>query len=592
MKRIAILAVVAVGLAGLAALAVPLLVSPDLIKQRIADRISMATGRTVTLTGEPSLSIYPHLAVSVGGLTIANPKGMGDDPFAVADEVTTRLSLLPLLAGQMKIEAVELVRPRVHLVAETDGRTNWAMARNNASGAPAIADLALGRLTVADGTVVYDDAAAKRHEELTGVDLDLSWPAVAAGASGNGKMQWRGETIEFNGAVANPVELVDGRGSDIHFAVASTPLRVSFNGSMGDVESFDLEGDAAVSTPSLRKVVAWLGTPIGNGSILGPASITGRLSWHGADLSFAHATLGLDGNEAQGVAAVDFSGPRPSVRGTFAAAKLDLSPYFEAVRADLNANGPWPFAPTHLPVADLMNCDLRLSAHQVLIGALQLTGVGATGIIKNGAVTVTIGQALAYGGKLGATISAAMDGKSLSGHLKATVDGALVQTPLKDLLNVAALSGKANASIDIDGSGSTWGALAQSVTGNASIAVANGVVDGVDIKEIATRMVDPLADPMPLGQGSAPFDGLTGKLTIANGVLSTSGLALSGPGYAIDLSGRGSLITGTVEAQATLAVKTGAGATIPLTVMGTWRAPQIGPRQLTLDGKDAAQSRG
>ena len=128
MKRIAILAVIAVGLAGLAALAVPLVVSPDLIKQRIAERISAATGRDVTLAGEPSLSIYPHLAVTIDRLTIANPKGMGDDPFLVADEVTTRLRLLPLLIGRMELDAFELVRPRVHLITDGDGRANWKMA--------------------------------------------------------------------------------------------------------------------------------------------------------------------------------------------------------------------------------------------------------------------------------------------------------------------------------------------------------------------------------------------------------------------------------------------------------------------------------
>ena len=43
MKRIAVLAVIAVGCVALIAVAAPLLVSPSLIKQRIADRISAAS---------------------------------------------------------------------------------------------------------------------------------------------------------------------------------------------------------------------------------------------------------------------------------------------------------------------------------------------------------------------------------------------------------------------------------------------------------------------------------------------------------------------------------------------------------------------
>ena len=592
MKRIAILAVIAVGLAGLAALAVPLVVSPDLIKQRIAERISAATERDVTLAGEPSLSIYPHLAVTIGGLTIANPKGMGDDPFVVADEVTTRLRLLPLLIGRVELDAFELVRPRVHLITDGDGRSNWKTAGNDADRGPAIAELALGRLQVADGTVVYDDLAAKHHEELTEVDLDLTWASATSAASGSGKLKWRGEAIEFNGSVASPLDLFAAKGSSVRFAIASTSLRVSFNGKALGLDGADLEGDASVSTPSLRKVVAWLGTPMDNGSILGPASIEGKLSWHGSGLSFAKASLSLDGNEAQGVASIDFSGERPAIQGTFAAAKLDLSPYFEAVRADMSAKGPWPFAATRLPIADMVDCDLRLSVSEVLIGGVRLTALGATGTIKDGAVTLNIGQAKVYGGQLGATIVTKMEGDRLAAHVKATIDGALAQAPLKDLMDIGSLSGKANASIDIDGRGATWGELVHSVAGNASIAIADGTLTGIDMKEIAARMVDPLAEPMPPGDGSAAFGKLAGTVAIANSILSTSDLTLEGQDYSVALSGRGSLITGSIEASATLATKAGAGKTIPLAVTGTWRAPLIGPRQLTLRGDDPGQPRG
>jgi AsmA protein len=592
MKRIAILAVVAVGLAGLAALAVPFVISPDLIKQRIAERISAATERNVTLAGEPSLSIYPHLAVTIDGLTIANPKGMGDDPFLVADEVTARLRLLPLLTGRVELDAFELVRPRLHLITDGDGRSNWKMAGDDAERGPAIAELALGRLQVADGTVVYDDLAAKRHEELSEVDLDLTWASATSATSGNGSLKWRGEAIEFNGSVANPLDLFAGKGSSVRLAIASTSLRVSFNGKALGLDGADFEGDASVSTPSLRKVVAWLGTPMGNGSILGPASIAGRLSWHGSGLSFSKASFSLDGNEAQGVASIDFGGARPAIQGTIAAAKLDLSPYFEAARADASANGPWPFAATRLPIADMVDCDVRLSVSEVLIGSVRLMALGATGTIKDGTVTVNIGQAKVYGGQLSATVATRMEGDRLAAHVKATIDGALAQAPLKDLMDIGSLSGKARASIDINGGGATWGELVHSIAGNASIAIADGTLTGIDMKEIAARMVDPLAEPMPPGDGSSAFSKLAGTVAIANSILSTGDLTLEGQDYSVALSGRGSLISGSIEANATLAMNAGAGKTIPLAVTGTWRAPLIGPRQLTLRGGDPGQPRG
>jgi AsmA protein len=593
MKRIAVLAVIAVGCVALIAVAVPLLVSPSLIKQRIADRISAATGRTVTISGEPTVSIYPHLAVTIGGLTIAGPKGSGDDPFVVADQVTTHIRVWPLLTGRIDLTSFHLSRPTIHLITDSKGRPNWLPEHGGKDGVPAAASLSLGRIEIADGTVVYDDAEDKRHEEFDKVGLDLTWSTPASSATGSGRFQWRGEPVEFNGTVVNLLDLLSGRGSTVRFAVASTPLRLSFNGAMISLTGADLVGDAQVSTPSLRRVVEWLGTPLGNGSILGPASVQGKLSWRGSVLSLANAAFSLDGNDAQGVASVDFSGPRPALHGTIAASKLDLSPYVEAAVADIGAKGPWPFTPTRLPLANLIDCDLRLSASDVLIGAVRMAGLGATGSIRDGVVAVDIGEADVYGGKLSAKIDARTVDNNLTAHVKATIRGALAQAPLKDLLNVGSLSGKADATIDIGASGATWGALAQSTAGEASLAVAEGAINGVDLGKIARRMIDPLADPMPPGGGEEPFDRLSATVLIANGILSTKDLAVTGQDYDVALAGRGSLVTGSLDANATLVMKTGSAATVPLTISGTWRAPLIGPRQLTLqDGTGGARPRG
>ncbi len=592
MKRIAIAAVVAVGLAGLGVLAVPLLVSPDVLKQRIAERLSGATGRAVTITGEPSLSIYPHLAISVSGVTIANPKDMGDDPFVAADEVSTRIRLLPLLLGRTEFDVFELTRPRIHLLADGNGRSNWQMTGDNAADTkPAIADLALGRLQMVNGSIVYDNLASKQHEEMTAVDLSLTWPSPDAAVSGNGKLQWRGETVEFNGTVAQPLDLIAGKGSPVRFGIASTPLRVSFNGKALGLDNRHLEGDTSVTTPSLRRVVEWLGTPMGNGSILGPASIEGTMTWLGPTISFSKASVGLDGNEAQGFVSIDFSGARPAIQGTFAAAKLDLSPYFEAAVADMSTAGPWPFAPATLPLVDRLDTDLRISAGQVLVGQMQLGNVAATAAMKDGSLALNIGEAQLYGGKFGARFVATMQGDKLAGSIKGRVDAMPVQLPLNDILASGALTGATTATFNVGARGATWGEVARSAAGTADINIANGTITGFDVKELAGRMTDPLAEPMAPGAGATDFTHLAGTLAIESSILSTADLAIEGENYTVALAGRGSLLTGSVEAKAKLATKE-QQTPIPLTISGTWRAPLIAPDQVSLRQVGAGQPRG
>ena len=138
---------------------------------------------------------------------------------------------------------------------------------------------------------------------------------------------------------------------------------------------------------------------------------------------------------------------------------------------------------------------------EVLIGAMRMTGFGATGTIKDGAVTVNIGQATGLR-RQARRHDCREDGRRQARRRtsRRRIDGALAQAPLKDLLDIGVLSGKANASIEMSGSGATWGELVHSIAGSASIAIADGTLDGIDMKAIATRMVDPLAEPMPPGE--------------------------------------------------------------------------------------------
>jgi hypothetical protein len=65
-------------------------------------------------------------------------------------------------------------------------------------------------------------------------------------------------------------------------------------------------------------------------------------------------------------------------------------------------------------------------------------------------------------------------------------------------------------------------------------------------------------------------------------MLSTDGLTVEGKDYSVALSGRGSLLTGSIEATAELAMKGAAAAAIPLAITGSWRAPLIGPGKTTM----------
>src|SRR5262249_46333912 len=147
----------------------------------------------------------------------------------------------------------------------------------------------LGRFVIRGGSVTYDDERSGEHEIVDGIDVNFAWPSVGAPASGSGRFIWHGETVQFNAAVGAPMALMTGSVSPLHFAIATTPIRLSFNGTGMNISDMQLAGDASITTPSIRRLMAWLGTPIGEGPTLGAAAISGKLTWVKPAASFDSA---------------------------------------------------------------------------------------------------------------------------------------------------------------------------------------------------------------------------------------------------------------------------------------------------------------
>ncbi|MEJ0012085.1 MAG: AsmA family protein [Bauldia sp.] len=585
MKRLAIILAVIIAVAAIAVAAAPFVIPSEFLKQRVAERIAALTGRTVTLSGATTLSIYPHVAIGVDGLAIANPDGMGDDAVIQAPRLDTRLRLLPLLFGRVEFDEFQLTNPVIHLVVDNEGRRNWTLA-GSAVAARAMAtpprsndplaialDLQVGHLIVSNGTLLYDNLASDTREQMTEVDLDIDWPSVSATASGRGKMMWRGEPMEFTGLIAAPLQLMRGGTSAARFALASTPLRASFSGRATDNDgTIHLDGDGSVSTPSMRRTIEWLGTPMGTGPILGAASVRGTVAIAGPSIDFTAASLELDGNSAEGSLGVSFAGVRPAIAGRLTTQRLDLSAYAEAIRADLLTTGSWLIAPARMPFAEAVDAEVSFTMGQVTMGATEIGDTWATVSIKDGNVDAQLQGANFYAGQIGAHLRMASAGGVLSADAHLDIKGVPATPALANLAGVTALDGNVTGALDLNASGRGWGEFVNSVAGKGRLAIGEGKLSGVDLAAVADQLDNPFAGPIVAGRGETRFRQVDADFAVASGALSTSNLFMEGDDFRLALSGQGSLLSGATEARATL---TNATETIPLSIAGTWRQPAI-----------------
>ncbi|HEX6209460.1 MAG TPA: AsmA family protein [Methylomirabilota bacterium] len=160
---VAVLLLLAVG----AVAALPYLVDTPRIQAYIATTATQALGRPVRFSSV-SLRVLPLPAVELHGLEVAEDPKFGTAPFLKLDVGQVRLRVLPLLTGRVELGALVLRKPTVTIVQAPDGRLNISTLGGStdeprpaprpgrpAGGAAAASPLALARVRLDGGTVVY-----------------------------------------------------------------------------------------------------------------------------------------------------------------------------------------------------------------------------------------------------------------------------------------------------------------------------------------------------------------------------------------------------------------------------------------------------
>jgi AsmA protein len=579
MKRLLIAVLVVLALVGGLLVLLPVVLSSGPVKQRIADQLADWTGRKISYIGNPRVRLFPYLRIQIPNVTVGDPKGASN--FISMESLSGSLRLAPLLFGRVEIAEFRLFHPRIHLRRTASQERNWDLSQveqeRRRPGPPA--QLVLSRIRISDGTVIWDDAASGRYETISNIDLNLSWPSALEPIVGNGTFRWRDETVEFNGSIGDPTALNEARASPARIAIASTPIRASFSGNISRLAGLQFEGPANLSTPSLRRLIAWLGAPGEPGSTLGAAAIAGKLNWSGSTIAFNEARFELDGNAADGNVSAALDGARPAIHGTLALNRLDLTPYLEAFRADLNSAVPGTGRPISMPVLSAVDLDLRFSTDEVLLGSARVGDVAATVTVGNGKLGVDIGGAQLYSGTLAARLGGAMEGDAFVASAEAKVSAVPAGLALAELAGVTGLDGTGEATISVGGGGRTWNELAHKLAGTATVSLTDGHLAGLDLARLAA-ILEGRADSATPARAATAFGTAGATVTMANGLLKSEDLHAEGEGFRIDLTAEASLFDTGVSGLGTLTIgMTGAapGTALPFELAGTWREPEVFP---------------
>lgn len=475
--------------------ALPMFIPSETVRAELIARLEEATGREVRIDGPIEISVLPSASLSAGGVGLGGLTGEGE-AFSV-ESVSFGLSLLPLIGGNVEINALTIVGPRILYEVDETGVSNWGgpppanatdsiedLIASEPQAAEATAEvitgldkLSIGRVTIVDGTFTYRDRASATEEIVEAVNLVMDMPRITGPGSVEGTFNYLG--IENKLAVDIGEREVAER-----FERIPLGLTVSNDGGKATLDGAAFDGDRLfagtfkAAGDSLRKfLAAFADLPDAPG--FRSFNVEGRLAATSADVlveSFAGTVGGVPVNGGLRAA---FDRVRPGLGMKLAAGKIDLAQF----TAPAAAGAPAEEA-IDLSVLGLLDANIDFTAEEIASGAMALRNLGLDvklvgGVLETGVRSVEINGAPGSG-------TVIIDARAA----EPAISGAVKMSGL-DLAGLMALAGQsapvtgaAGFDLKFTTRGATGAALAANLEAGGAVSLADGRVTGLGLADV------------------------------------------------------------------------------------------------------------
>jgi AsmA protein len=275
--------------------------------------------------------------------------------------------------------------------------------------------------------------------------------------------------------------------------------------------------------------------------------------------------------------------PRMTVKGTLAADHVDLTSYVSAIEILRASERDWNRGTIAIEGLDDFDLDLRLSAARVTVASAKLGRTGVATTLRDGRLTVAIGEAQAFGGVLkGAVVLAkASEGANMKSLLQfSDVD---LESCLGELFGLRRLEGKGNLALSVEGSGDSVLAITRTLSGTASLTARQGAITGFNVEQLLKRLEQrPLSIAGDFRRGRTPFESFVVALRIQDGIASVEDVKLEGGAVRLAVGGSASIPMRDLDLKGTATLVSAGDDSnpvfeLPFVVQGRWDDPIMLP---------------
>jgi AsmA protein len=532
------------------------------LRSKIQARVERETGYRLTIAGSTTIGVWPQLNVTLNDVTLENPGDRDTSNRLTVGSVQADVTLASVWAGRPQITDLVIGRPvlSVPLLRERI-RTANASAKPAASASERDGNaLAIDRVTVTDGTIVFSNTRDRVENRVDGINADAT--------IGNDRK------IKVTGSAR----------------AGERPLKFEIKATMPapPMERQNIPVELTFDAPGVMQA---------------PLSAKAEVRLNGAVVMINGLTGTFGGGAFNGWASVDVAS-KPLVKLDLDFQWLDVATSkAPAASSPSQDSQPWSNASIDLIGLNYVDAQVRVSAAELNLGEAHFAPVAIEAALANGVLKSGFPNLGAYGGQ----VSGQLTVDASSGNATYALSSDLVGVRALPLLQAAAgfdkLDGKLQAKIAARSTGSSQRAILSNLGGTVFANFQDGAIRGLNVARMIRSLTSgTLSGWQETREQTTDLTQLSASFRIEKGQATTNDLNLVGP--LVKMTGAGTVdlaaktlalrvepkLVMTTEGQGRSGDPVGLG--IPVVVDGPWAEPRIYPDMAgILDNPDAAYAK-
>lgn len=554
----------------------------NLYKQDMADLVKQKTGRTLTISGDANLMLFPALGMKLGAMSLSNAPGFASKPMLKIKQVSVSVDVKSVLMMKPKISELILDGLQVDLQKNKQGKTNWQdlvdqqapaqtatttppekpQQSSESESAKESSDIAFkfDGLKISNAQLHWNDQLTGDDIELIGLNIKTgsitektAFPItldfllqkkneISADLVLNTQFQFnqKNQTLRLSNTQLN----VDATGSLLPFDQAKTELK-------GNIE-FALNSQI-LSVSQLGLLANLQGEDLPKGAVISQLSSEHlQLELPKRQVSIKALKLELNGQTLRGdVQVQDYA--KPAVSFKLVSDSLDI----DDMLGLSNEEAATPIEQTTSAEKESATQDVAIKLPMRLLRSLQLDGdveiaqlkvknlklskVQLKVLADKGVIKVNPLATQLYQGSINNEIM--LDATAAKPAYTADINLTSVQIEplLQDFMQMDKISGATTAAIQLKTQGEMLSALKHSLNGNIALKLQDGAVKGLNLRQISNAAKARLAGkPEPKETvKKTDFSAMSLSANIKNGIAYSDDLKVEAP--LLRVTGKGSV---------------------------------------------------